>query len=365
MKKKAILPIIALVLSIVMMLGACGSKSAKVQKNELPTSKAAISIGENTYLVRAGETDESIPAEATTKTYDISVTTFNVGGFACGVDSGIHTSAAVNDRYPPQRYLDGWYRLFDKANNFANHGFTSDVYAFQEYHENFYVDDIEGGTGEIIKTDDIMANMFKQVESRKGLFNGLYDARSAIAVSNKSELSGITNVTSAHLSGKREDNSRLYVKGYINVKGIDIAVYSCHMGHSDVDGDITSDSYNELLDLMAEDEYCIVMGDMNSTYIQDVMRAAGYKSANCDKWGNFNTYTNASSNNSWIDHIFVSPNIDIEHVVSTTDDGDNYSSYYGSDHIMITAYLTINENAAGITKTDVEIGSDGYTTEYR
>ncbi|MBE6727038.1 MAG: hypothetical protein E7562_00140 [Ruminococcaceae bacterium] len=366
MKRKAFLSFTALLLTVALCLCGCGgSETAKVQKpatqvNELSVSNAPISIGENTYLVRAGEEEQVTAEGATVKTYDLEVTTWNVGGFAAGVDSGIHTSA--EGRYGPYDAIARWKALLDYDNNYANHYLSSDIYGLQEFTSLFYYDDAAGGTGEKLMTADVFGNVFNDLESYYGLFNGMYDSSSGLATGSHTDLT-IKNVTGGQLSGKYTANSRAYIKGYVTVKGVDIAVYSVHMGWNNDDYDITTDSYMELIKLMNEDEYCIVFGDMNSSTIQEYMIAAGYKAANMTEWGNINTYINATNRNAYIDNIFVSPNIDMEFVECKATTNDFYRAY--SDHLPLTAYLTVNVGAEGVKPATPAVGADGYTTEYR
>lgn len=365
MKKRRILSAIALTLAVALFACGCGeSKSAKVQKPvtqavELTPEKAPISIGENTFLVRTGEESDVTADGATVKTYDLEVTTWNVGGFAAGVDSGIHTSATG---YGPYDAIARWKALLDYDNNYANHHLTSDIYGLQEFTELFYHDNAQGGTGEKLMTADVFGNVFNDLHSYYGLFNGKYNSSSGLATGKHTDLT-IKNVTGGQLSGKFTENSRAYMKGYVTVNGIDIAVYSVHMGWSDTDYDIVVDSYMELIKLMNEDEYCIVFGDMNSSTIQEYMIAAGYKAANMTEWGNINTYINATNRNAYIDNIFVSPNIDMVHVRCKAIENDFYRAY--SDHLPLTAYLKINVGAEGIKPVTPAVGADGYTTEYR
>lgn len=362
MKNRAFLKATVIFLSAVLFMGAFDAGGAfdllakEREDGGAAGYNAVIPIAENTYLVRAGHESDVTAEGAEIKTYDLSVTSFNVGGFAAGIDSGIHTSATG---YNPTDAIGRWKALLDYDNDYQNHYFTSDIYALQEFSDLFYHDDETGDTGEKLMSAEVFGNVFGQLETYHGLFNGLYSAYSALAVSEFSPYT-FTDISGAQLSGKYTGNSRAYIKGYINVKGVDVAVFCVHLGWSDESYDITADSYAELVKLMNNEEYCIVMGDTNSETIAGYMAAAGYKAANMSDWGDIDTFLHRTQ---YIDNIFVSPNIDIEFVECKAAKDDFYRAY--SDHRPLTAYLTVNTQAEGISVTEPEIGADGYTVEYR
>ncbi len=290
---------------------------------------------------------------------EFTFTTFNVGGFAAGVDDGIHTSKT---NYGGVDAVKAWKMLLDYDNNFQNHNWKSDFYFFQECSKTLWMDDANKlaapETGTTVMRNDVFSKVFKNLYDYTGIMSGTWGAgnNNLVMASNTFEVRDITYGT---LSGKCEENRRGYMKGYIDINGVEIAVYNMHLGWSDNHGDVVVDSYYELIDLMNEDKYVIVAGDMNGSSLVEYMTAAGYKAANRGGFGDFNTYVNGQ--NHYIDNIFVSPNIEIKNVSVGSDADRAYS-----DHYPLTVYLKINKDAAGVTpKTDLPVGKDGFTTEYR
>lgn len=298
-------------------------------------------------------------SEVSENTYDLTVTTFNVGGFAAGIDDGIHTSATG---YKPMDAISKWKTLFDYENDCANHGFSSDFYFFQECSKLLWKDDAEKlestETGSTVMRNDVFSKLFKNIYDHAGINSGAWGSADS-NMTMASDKFTVRDITYGTLSGKYETNRRGYMKGYIDVNDVEIAVYNVHLGWSDDNGDVVVDSYYELIDLMNEDEYVIVAGDMNGSSVVAYMTAAGYKAANRGEFGTFNTCVNSPSH--YIDNIFVSPNIQITQVAV----GDDAARAY-SDHFPLTAYIKVNKDAAGVTSGDQpEVGEDGFTVEYR
>ncbi len=356
MKKKAILPVMALALSLVMCLGACGTKSAKVQsktdKTELSTMQAPISMGGNYYLVKPGE-ESTVPEGGTAQTYDFSVTTFNVGGFAAGVDNGITKDT---DGYGWSDALTAWDRDIPK--------FTSDIYAMQEFSPMFYKEKQGGQVVEssIIWSKDKFASVFSQLETVQGATNfGEWEMNSALAATTVGGLT-LKNISTGYLGGKSESERRCYIKGYVTVKGVDVAIYCVHLGFNDYQVDINT--YYELIEMMRNEDYCIVMGDMNSDRITPIMQKYGFASANQGEFGKFNTYINGTDR--YIDNIFVSKNITMEYAECLCTDSDTSNDNRGySDHLPLTAYLTVNTEM-GSAKDPITFNTDadGFVAEY-
>lgn len=362
MKKYAILSVLAVMLSIVLVLCGCGSaaKVTKTQDAEKSVSAAPskVALSDGTYLVRAGEEGTLAEGETLGDTYDLMFTTWNVGGFAAGVDNGIHTSATG---YGAQDAVKAWKALLDYDNGYANHGLTSDVYLFQEFKSLFYQDDANvlaaPCTGETVYTDDVFGEIFANYDRWTDVMEGAWGAGDS-GMGYASNRYAIRDVKQGALSGRGDGVKRGYIKGYIDVNGVEIALYSFHLGY-DAGGDVVADSYYEIIELMNEDEFVIAGGDMNATTIHEFVEKAGYKAANRTQWGDLNTYVNAS--NAYIDNIFVSPNIDIKYVHTSSD--SSVRAY--SDHTPLTAYLTINPDAEGVKPVEHPVDEDGFTTEYK
>lgn len=155
--------------------------------------------------------------------------------------------------------------------------------------------------------------------------------------------------------------TRTYEKFYITVGGKRICIIESHysLTHS------TAVLQNQqMMAAAAGEEYCIIMGDFNTTihsdaedylltedYI-DLVKPwidAGYNSANCSDFGVFYTYGSTSweqyqQGNGYIsatDHIFTSPNITIDSVTMNTLKRTDAIDHK-VDHMPIVAELTIN-----------------------
>lgn len=311
---------------------------------------------------------EIVKAQSETVNVDntFTFTTFNVGNFARGIKDGIQTSDAPNPNNPYEG-IDAWKTVFDFDNNYENHKFQSDFYFFQECGElvwEYNNSETDGESyGTKLSRDDVFTNIFENVYAHKGDFSYATNSESnpqgathawLVMASNKLQ---VRDITWGGLSGKNELNRRGYVKGYIDVNGEEVAIYNVHLGWQDAHGAAVEDSYYELIKMMNEDKYVIVAGDMNGSTIAEYMIAAGYQAANRGDKGDFST--SIHNNTSYIDNIFVSPNITINSVKVDTD----CVGY--SDHYPLTASLTINAGTAGVTPTKPTVGADGFTTDYK
>ena len=277
-------------------------------------------------------------------TYDIKVTTFNIGGFYHGVSNGIDGSPDyINAEWVPGNLLK-WLQDLPRLD--------ADIFALQELSPVFYYDDTKNIS---ISSESLLVKVFKELDTFTGsTANGTQPMYMGLAVNNSSEYS-LSDIEQGHLGSKRPASQRAYIKGYVNVKGVDIAVYSVHLGFSDPVA--VQDSVNELIALMNRDEYCIVMGDMNSSTIGRTMKNAGMNVANTEEFGNFNTYE--YDENSFIDNIFTTPNIKIQYVECEK------ALAGGSDHYPLSAYLKIDTSAGGGENTNrFETDSDGFISEW-
>lgn len=142
------------------------------------------------------------------------------------------------------------------------------------------------------------------------------------------------------------------MKGYVNIKGAKVAVYSVHLGFNDKT--VVKDSWNEIINLMKQEDYCIVMGDMNSSAeISDFMLNAGMNVANNAEFGSFNTYE--YNETQYIDNIFTTPNIELVKVECEKNKAG------GSDHYPLSAWIKINTDMGSIKdSTPFETDSDGF-----
>ena len=102
MKKCAFLSVVAMLLSVVLMLSGCGAAkidtTETVEKSTASLAPEKVELSDGTLLVRDGY----VAAEGETigKTYDLSITTFNIGGFNIGNGGGIKTNHDVQHGSP-------------------------------------------------------------------------------------------------------------------------------------------------------------------------------------------------------------------------------------------------------------------------
>lgn len=271
--------------------------------------------------------------------YDAKITTFNVGGFYHGVDSGMHGDGQFAE-WVPQNFRE-W--LADMA------AFDSDIYALQEFCPLFY----ENATlGQKLMAKDAFADVFKTLEMWQGsTANGAQPMYMGLAALNGSDYN-ISNISYGYLSEKSDAHRRAYMKGYVNIKGAKVAVYSVHLGFNDKT--VVKDSWNEIINLMKQEDYCIVMGDMNSSAeISDFMLNAGMNVANNAEFGSFNTYE--YNETQYIDNIFTTPNIELVKVECEKNKAG------GSDHYPLSAWIKINTDMGSIKdSTPFETDSDGF-----
>lgn len=289
------------------------------------------------------------------ESYDLSITTFNVGGFAAGIDCGI-TKDATN--YGWSDALERWDDVI------SNNKFTSDIYGMQEFFDVFYKEN--GNPDATVYSADKFDSVFKQLQTFKiKTHNKLWDMSSAIA-STKSSPYELKDITSGILSGKTSD-PRVFVKGYVNIKGVDVAIFVVHPVSIYKDENNTQRQLNqiiELLDMMKKEDYAIALGDFNTSTVAKIAQSNGFATANMSSFGNFKTFINTSED-IFIDNIVVSPNIDIKYAecLCTDDNPDNDNRGY-SDHFPLTAYLTIDETAGKATYPEIKTDDDGFVSTY-
>lgn len=332
-------------------LGVAAEKS-DVNKVRINSNKAPV----NSIL--PSDTSVTQKENSNNEIYDLSVTSWNVGGCARGIDSGITKDTT---KYNWQQGLDEWETFFAKGEN----AMPSDVYCLQEFYKYFYKeyngDTVNEATAILAK--DKFAPLFNELEAREGkthdIAGGPWTMSSAIGTTKKGGFH-LYDVSYGYLSGKSPRDQRMYIKGYIDVNGKKVAIYSVHLGFEDR---LTNfDSYNELIELMRKEEYCIVMGDMNSSALTELFEKAGANVANCGKFGEFQTYM--YRNNAYLDNIFTTPNIDIKYVECLSSDNNPDNDNHGfSDHYPITAYLTVNADKAN-TMSAPQLDKDGFVAEY-
>ncbi|MBE6727756.1 MAG: hypothetical protein E7562_03810 [Ruminococcaceae bacterium] len=291
-------------------------------------------------------------AAATEADTDITVTSFNVGHFYLGTQDGINPGAYGADN--AQAALNGWEALFAKAAE------KSDIYAFQEFGQKYYWDDTT-----TILPDEVMlgeGKPFKQLERFFGYTQGQMEMGMAFGATSGSEYD-VHNISYGYVGGKDTYYRRAYIKGYITIKGVEVAIISIHPGgYGSAKGNswdngsfMWKDCFDELVALMNEEEYCIVLGDTNTNTCGAYMQSRGMNIANCGKFGDLNT--NMYHTDTYIDNVFTTPNIDIVTVEVVAEDRG------GSDHYPITAGLFVNTKM-GSTKGmfNISVDSLGFAT---
>lgn len=144
---------------------------------------------------------------------------------------------------------------------------------------------------------------------------------------------------------------RYYLKGYITFNSKSICVISAHTSYS---GIYPYTQCNELLDVIENEEYFIVVGDMNlqvneldnANYnkLNAVWEQAGYNSASGHQFGIQKTFWRSSDGWSGLDQIFTSPNITLKEVIVDDTKTNSHASLVGTniDHCPLVAIAEIN-----------------------
>lgn len=365
MKKRMMIAVLAVV--TVLSVALCGCKNKRIDKKDTGKSQSSdmqqTDNNSKTNNSSADDSDEdastvsqsnykkspyskpnykpvhsSVATEDNTYTYDIKVTTFNVGGYYHGVDNGLHANGQYAEWVPGN--LNAWLTSIAR--------YDSDIFALQEFYPLFYNDEKNNIN---LTAKDVFSNVFKTLETREGTSeNGSLPMYMAFGAQHTSKYN-ITDITMGYLSPKSADARRVYLKGYVTVDGVRVAVYNIHLGFKNTA--VVKDSYNELIGLMRNEDYCIVMGDTNTNEIAPIFKKAGMNVANMGAFGNFQTYE--YNTESYIDNIFTTSNIDIQYVEAET------SKSGGSDHYPLSAYLKINKKMGSTKQTDTnKVSSDGF-----
>ena len=274
--------------------------------------------------------------------YDLKVTTFNVGQFYHGVSNLDVYGAQVNAH--PGITPDHVLRAYDQWMA-ALPMHDADVICAQEFRDIFYINnqDTEDTSDDVIlTTEEVMADYF-QVESFTGATkNGTVPMWMGMLTPNSGRYQ-LKNITNGHLCADTPQYARAYMKGYVTVNGHDIAIYNVHLQPESSglgNAETRRKAYLELIELAKQDEYVIIMGDMNAEYgaeEYEVMTEAGFSMANCGRFGAFDTYEYEDVEP--IDNIFVTSNIEIAYAECEQD------KVGGSDHFPMSAYLMIKDEA--------------------
>ena len=368
--RKQIFAAAALILAVCMALQGCGKKGSDKQEVEVKSTQTADKLehgsGEDgSSVTNTGTAAPQVelvggkkPSYSTGKwdavnpldfEYDLNVTTHNVGHFYYGTTNLDVYGAQVNV-HPgilPEYVLNA-----DKDWHNAMAEMDSDIYALQEWDEIYLIDSQKNLT---ITAQETFADVYKQLEVGKWTTNdGRLSISSALAVGAGSDYA-LTDISFGYLGAKNSDFRRGYVKGYVTVNGIKVAVYSCHLvpGTEEETQAIRRDQCRELAELMRQDGYAVAMGDMNCNDIAEIMLEQGFHVANMGEFGAFNTYF-YSEEGSNIDNIITTPNIDILYAECTP------GIKGGSDHYPVTAYLNVTDDGDSAVKNPPQAGADGF-----
>lgn len=211
-----------------------------------------------------------------------------------------------------------------------------DVAGLQEYNSSI------GGISSSVLMDDYFEDYYGVSKS---------SASAGRAIASTYQISNYAQVTYSVQSGE----TRYYLKGYINVGGRRVLIVSTHMSQTN---SIQEGQMQELLALVANEQYFILMGDFNifTTAVGDArynamikpFLNAGYNSAdNADglymTWYSGKTVAGSSQTYA-LDQIITSPNITINSVtVDDTKLTDGLCTQYDViiDHLPIVASVTV------------------------
>lgn len=154
-------------------------------------------------------------------------------------------------------------------------------------------------------------------------------------------------------------DNRSYTKAYIHYSGKRICWINTHLEPPSYNETYQVAQGKELFDLVSDEPYFIVTGDINTTcqntsdyqYTAIVKQFvdAGYNLANSTAergftktWGDSTTATSTDDLTYPCDNIITSSNISIDSVVFDTTKFEYNENHLAIDHIPIVAYLTIN-----------------------
>lgn len=246
----------------------------------------------------------------------ITVTTFNVGGYAYGIGYGI----------PPADYPT-------KSANYRNYlgDKYADIMGLQEFSTVIQVDPE-------IRSEPALWDKYYPYKYRTG---------SQTAIFSRWPL----NNGGFHTMETSPD--RYYVDAYTYIDNKLVYLLSVHLTPTEGSAGLNKRlaEMREVKDLLAGHEYSICFGDFNAwpgeeNSIYSILTNEGYKMANTGDMGSFwswstnrddfNHYDDPTGTVFYIDNIFVSSNIDILHV-----EADNTYNALTSDHIPITAKIAL------------------------
>lgn len=391
MNKRIFISVLAILLAAVMFLSACGDKDKdtdtskpsdsqnsifdfnfgeeesvkKPTNNNKPSGNVVIDrrpLRTDTNYTSVSDSQVDIFAEDSENqyTYDIKVTTFDLNNIyypTLGV-KGIYfdnsqkntandIATQANNKIDTEKKLTGWITAMSM--------YDSDITAFQSLYPLMYHEAVGGVQ---ITTESVFSKVFKDYAAFSSGNDPVTAASNLAILASKNSPYALTDLTTGYV-GEKTNAKAFYVKGYMNIKGVKIAVYNLRL----VKGDTTEikDTWAELVTLMNKEDYCIVMGNMMSNDIAKYMQKNGFNAANRGDFGDFITYTWGSAQDGYYrDNIFTTANIDIKFVEIELDKKE--SSYYINP---LTAYLKINTDMGSTKKTSpIETDVDGFINKW-
>lgn len=156
---------------------------------------------------------------------------------------------------------------------------------------------------------------------------------------------------------------RMYTVAYTVINGKKVCLINAHLSLENDFNISRKSEYQDLLNVMAKQEYVIVFGDFNAytTSEFDVFKQAGYTVVNGGEYGTFDTWTYFDRPSPWknraIDNIIVSSNIEVLGARVDRRDLSDHSMFIADLHIGV-----LSEGNQGNTEssndTDAVINSD-------
>lgn len=363
---KFLIAVVALLLSAAMLLGGCGPTLSEEELNGMQQGeKLNQAYGDDSSVTNLGENAPVVELKPGERPYrskgkwlsvadgdvvaDFKVTSFNVGQWYHGT-TNLNVWGAQETVHPgitPERVMNGynqWMKTFPE--------YDADLICAQEVNPIFMIDSKKDLT---LTSEEVLKDYFKEIHSFEGkTANTRLTMWNAILIPNASGLT-LKNVTSGYLCGGDPEIQRLYVKGYVTVKGHDIAIFDVHLQPRNFGGEEgRKQAFAELAELMSKEEYAVAMGDMNveeGLHEYDLMLSYGYNMANGGVFGSFNTYEYGTTD--YIDNIFTTNNIEIVYAESEP------GMVGASDHYPMSAYLFVKDEQH-TNKNPNSIAEDGY-----
>lgn len=260
--------------------------------------------GDNTYVPYKTPTSKISEIQDILKNVAIKIMSYNVGKFSYGIGNGYADSDTLSEKIKTTKRFFG--------------GISADIIGLQEKKNGF------DANNTVDSNIEIFNYLYPYVESRdlSTLAWDVPEIRSKYRISN----GGCSKLSTG----------RNYIYGTVDIYGQNIYLLNVHLDPFSPENRNTERA--EILSLLSDKEYFILMGDFNALSGADefkLFKDAGYNVANSGYFGDFQTTTTEGQ---CIDNIITSSRIKIENVYVP----DYAYKMCSSDHYPIIADVLIS-----------------------